>query len=211
MDVIGSNATNIRFIPSAFLSRIMAAYYLHLCTSGLMKFTYKYHADTGMLCKGACFLACSSISPIYVARPGFTFKAWEQTTRLLLIWPRFSSWPLIKSPALFAIQAGGIALLLCSAFTCHFPPLPDREIRPPEVEERERCDEKHEDPPRFSLPPLFLTTGTDLYFNESLTAETRVVEEGHRGSRERPLIPIWLTRTATGDDNALVQVFDPLD
>lgn len=155
MDVIGSNATNILFIPSAFLSRLMAAYYLHLCTSGLMKFTYKYHADTGMLCKGACFLVCSSISPIYVARPGFTFKAWEQTTRLLLIWPRFSSWPLIKSPALFAIQAGGMALLLCSAFTCHFPPLPDREIRPPEVEERERCDEKQEDPPSFLLTPSF--------------------------------------------------------
>lgn len=136
-DVISSNATNILFIPSAFLSRLMAAYYLLLCTSGLMKFTYKYHADTGLLCKWACFLACSSISPIYVARPGFTFKAGEQAARLLLIWPCFSSWPLIKSPALFAIQARGMALLLCSAVTCQFPALPDREIRPSEVEDRE--------------------------------------------------------------------------
>lgn len=113
-DVISSNAAQM-FIPSAFLFRIMAAYYLLLCTSGLMKFTYKYHADTDMLCKWACFLACSSISPIYVARLGFTFKAGEQAARLLLIWPCFSSWPLIKSPALFAIQARGMALLLCSA------------------------------------------------------------------------------------------------
>ncbi len=135
-DVISSNPTNIVFIPSTFLSRLMAAYYLRLCTSGLMKFTYKYHADTDMLCKGACFLACSSISPIYVARPRFTFKAEEQAARLLLIWPCFFSRPLIKSPALFAIQARGMALLLCSAVTCQFPALPDGEIRPPEVEER---------------------------------------------------------------------------
>lgn len=52
MDVISSNATNIGFIPSTFLSRLMAAYYLSLCTSGLMNFTYKHHADTDMLCKG---------------------------------------------------------------------------------------------------------------------------------------------------------------
>lgn len=111
--------------PSAFPSRLLAAHYLLLCTSGLMKFIYKYHADKGMLCKWTCFLACSSISPIYVARPGFTFKAGEQTARLLLIRPCFSSRPLIKSLALFAIQDRGMALLLCSAVTCQFPALPD--------------------------------------------------------------------------------------
>lgn len=164
-----------------------------------------------MLCKWACFLACSSISPIYVARPGFTFKAGEQAAGLLLIWPCFSSWPLIKSPALFAIQARGTALLLCSAIIRQFPALPDREKS--EVGERKRCDDKKEHPPLFSpnLSPLFLTTGTDLFLNEGLTTEIRVVEEGHRGSSKRPLILGLLTPTASGDDSALVLVFDPSD
>lgn len=140
------------FIPSAFPSRLLAAHYLLLCISGLMKFTYKYHADKSMLCKWACFLACFSISPIYVARPGFTFKAGEQTVGLLLIWPCFSSWPLIKSPALFAIQDRGMALLLCSAVTCQFPALPDGEIRPSEAT-REMKNESL--PPLLSSPLLF--------------------------------------------------------
>lgn len=117
-----------------------------------MKFTYKYHADKAMLCKWACFLACSSISPNYVPRPGFTFKAGEQTAKLLLIWPRFSSWPLIKSPALFAIQDRRIAILLRSAVTCQFPALPDGEIRPSEA----RREMKNESLPTLlsSLPLL---------------------------------------------------------
>lgn len=50
--VISSKAANIVFIPSTFPSRLIAAYYLSPCNSGLMNFTYKYHADTDMLCKG---------------------------------------------------------------------------------------------------------------------------------------------------------------
>lgn len=108
-------------------------------------------SDTSIMLTYACFIGglfpmCSSIRSIYVARPGFTFRVGEQTARRLLIWPCFSSQSLIKSPALFAIQARGMALLLCSAITCQFPALPDREIRPPEVEER-RCDEKQAQPP----------------------------------------------------------------
>lgn len=140
-----------------FLSYSWQIHYLLLCTSGLMKFTYKYHADKGMLCKWACFLAWSSISPIYVARPGFTFRAGEQTAGLLLIWPRFSSWPLIKSPALFAIQDKEMALLLCSAVTCQFPALPDGEIRPSEAK-REMKNESL--PLLFFSPPLLFNYRT---------------------------------------------------
>lgn len=143
--------------PSAFPSRLLAAHYLLLCTLGLMKFTYKYHADKGMLCKWACFLACSSISPIYVARPGFTFKAGEQTAGLLLIRPCFSSRPLIKSLALFAIQDRGMALLLCSAVTCQFPALPDGGNKAIGGKER---DEKWEFPPPSPTSPAFLFTAS---------------------------------------------------
>lgn len=75
-DVISANATNIVFIPSTFL--LPGLWQLIIPASallGLMNFTYKYHADTDTLCTEACILASSSISPIYVARPGFTFKA----------------------------------------------------------------------------------------------------------------------------------------
>lgn len=51
-DVICSNAINIMFILSTFLSRLMPACYLSLCDSSLMNFTYEYHADTDMLFKG---------------------------------------------------------------------------------------------------------------------------------------------------------------
>lgn len=101
-----------------------------------------------------------------------------------------------------------MALLLCSAATCQQSALPDGEIGPPEVEERERCDEKQEHP---HLLFFFFTPGTDLSLNEGLTTETRVVE-GVRGVRGNALLSqTGFTPTATGDDRAPVQVFDPLD
>lgn len=165
------------------------------------------------LVRRPCFIAGSSISPIYVARPGFTFRVGQQTARLLLIRLSFSSWPLITSPALFAVQAGG-GWRYCSALPLPVSRLPcqrNKAIRG--RGETERCDEKQEHPPTPGphLLSFFLTPGTDLSLNEGLTTETRVVEgvTGVPGNAHLP--QRWLSPAATGDDSAPVQVFDPSD
>lgn len=56
-----------------------------------------------------------------------------------------------------------------------------------------------------------LTKATDLSSIEGLTMETKVVERVTGVSGNSLFIPGRLTPAATGDDSALVQVFDPSD